>query len=103
MRTHQQAPGPTDARATTQAMEREPLQSLRRMTREYGDVVRLPLTVGTTYLVNHPDEVRAVLVEQAAHFGKDPHENAIFKRFVGESILTTEGEPWKRLRRLEQP
>ncbi len=100
---HRQAPGPTSARMTTQAMERNPLQFLLEMTRQYGDVVRLPLTFGTTYLINHPDGIRYVLQEHAANYGKDPHENNIFKRFVGESILTTEGEVWRRLRRLEQP
>ncbi len=101
--TRRLAPGPSDPRATTQAMERDPLRFLLEMTRQYGDVVHLPLTVGSTYLVNHPDGVHGVLYGQAGCFGKDPHENSIFKRFVGESILTTEGERWKRLRKLEQP
>ncbi len=103
LQPRRQAPGPTSTRATTQAMERDPLQFLLEMTRQYGDVVRLPLAFGTTYLLNHPDHVLSVLQEEAAIFGKEPHENAIFKRFVGESVLTTEGETWRRLRRLEQP
>ncbi|HEY7126774.1 MAG TPA: cytochrome P450 [Ktedonobacterales bacterium] len=98
-----QAPGPREKRATTKAMERDPLRFLMEMTQAYGDVVRLPLTYGTTYLINHPDGVRQVLQEHAQHYGRDPHENAIFRRFVGESILTTEGAAWKRLRKLEQP
>ncbi len=98
-----QAPGPTNARTTTQAMERDPLHFLLEMARQYGDVVRLPLTFGVTYLINHPDGIRQVLQEHAALYGKDPHENAIFKRFVGLSVLTTEGDAWQRIRHLEQP
>lgn len=101
--TRKQAPGPTNKRATTQAMEEDPLNFLLEMTRRYGDVARLPLTFGTTYLIHHPDGVRYVLQEHAANYGKEPHENAIFKRFVGLSVLTAEGDFWLRLRRLEQP
>ncbi len=97
------APGPTSTRATTAAMQRRPLPFLLEMTRRYGDVVRLPLRSGPLYLVNHPDGVRHVLQERAANYGKDPHENGIFIRFVGQSILTTEGDTWLRLRHLEQP
>jgi cytochrome P450 len=84
-------------------MQRSPLPFLLEMTRQYGDVVRLPLRSGPLYLINHPDGVRHVLQEHAANFGKDPHENGIFIRFVGQSILTTEGDTWLRLRHLEQP
>ena len=101
--TPKHAPGPTNRRLTTQAMEADPLSFLLEMTQRYGDVVRLPLTFGTTYLIHHPDGVRHVLQEHAANYGKEPHENAIFKRFVGLSILTAEGDFWLRLRRLEQP
>jgi cytochrome P450 len=73
------------------------------MTQRYGDVVRLPLVGGSLYVVNHPDGVRQVLQDHAANYGKDPRENAIFTRFVGRSILTTEGDAWRRLRHLEQP
>jgi cytochrome P450 len=97
------APGPTSVRATEAAMQRAPLSFLLEMTRQYGDVVRLPLRSGPLYLINHPDGIRQVLQEHAANFGKDPHENSIFIRFVGQSILTTEGATWLRLRRLEQP
>lgn len=99
----QHAPGPTSVRATTAAMKHTPLQFLLEMTHRYGDVVRLPLLSGSVYLINHPDGVRHVLQDRAANYGKAPHENGIFTRFVGQSILTTEGDAWLRLRRLEQP
>jgi cytochrome P450 len=97
------APGPSSRRATTAAMQHAPLKFLLEMTQRYGDVVRLPLVGGPLYLINHPDGVRWVLQDHATNYGKDPRENAIFTRFVGRSILTTEGDAWLRLRRLEQP
>ncbi len=97
------APGPASRRATAAAMQRMPLQFLLEITQRYGDVVRLPLPGGPVYLINHPDGVRQVLQENATNYGKDPHENGIFIRFVGQSILTTEGDAWLRLRHLEQP
>lgn len=97
------APGPSSTRATTAAMQRDPLSFLLEMTRRYGDVVRLPLVGGASYVINHPDGVRRVLQDHATNYGKDPRENSIFIRFVGHSILTTEGDAWRRLRHLEQP
>jgi cytochrome P450 len=96
-------PGPSSVRATTAAMQRAPLSFLLKMTQQYGDVVRLPVRGDPIYLINHPDGVRQVLQENAKNYGKDPHENGIFIRIVGQSILTTEGDVWLRLRRLEQP
>jgi cytochrome P450 len=96
------APGPAHARAATRAMTRDPLSFLTDAARDYGDVVRLPFLFGTTYLINHPDGVQQVLVDRAGNYGKEPHENNIFKRFVGISVLTAEGESWQRLRHLEQ-
>lgn len=96
--------GPTNRWSVTRALERDPLPFLLEMTSRYGDVVRLPqLPLGDMYLINHPDGIRQVLQDHAPNYRRDPHENRLFERFVGQSILSTDGELWMRLRRLEQP
>jgi cytochrome P450 len=55
------------------------------------------------YLVSHPDDVHDVLVRQAAHFHKSVVTKIVLGRFLGDGLLISDGEFWKRQRRLEQP
>ena len=46
-----------------------PLDYLERMWREHGDVVQFPIPRPPSYLVNDPEAVRRVLVDQAIDAG----------------------------------
>jgi cytochrome P450 len=75
---------------------------LVEVARKYGDVVRLRLTSGAGYLVNHPDHIKDVLVTHGRDFVKSRGlERA--KRLLGEGLLTSEGAFHMRQRRLVQP
>ncbi len=53
-------------------------------------------------LVNHPDLIEQVLVKNSRLFRK--HYAARFARLVlGNGLLTSEGEAWRRQRRLAAP
>jgi cytochrome P450 len=69
----------------------------------YGDIVRVRLAGSTAYLLNHPDLMEEVLVGQNRNFIKHTffwrHVRAIF----GDGLLTSEGDFWRRQRRLAQP
>ena len=71
--------------------------------REYGDVTRIRLAGWDAYLLNHPDLLDEVLRKQCEHFIKHRfafrHLTAIF----GAGLLTSEGEFWRRQRRLAAP
>jgi len=54
------------------------------------------------YLLNHPDYIRDVLVTHNRNFVKS-RGLQMAKRFLGESLLTSEGEFHRRQRRLAQP
>jgi cytochrome P450 len=83
---------------------RHPLQTLEEGWRRYGDVVRFPLLAGRPrYLLAHPDHVRRVLQERHENYPKPPTTNVRMRALVGESILTSQGDAWRRRRRLEQP
>lgn len=70
--------------------------------RKYGDVVFLRMGRTPLFLVNHPDWVREILVTKNRHFGKSRGlERA--KAFLGEGLLTSEGETHLRHRRMQQP
>src|SRR5262249_40252752 len=83
-------------------LRRRPLD-LMLETARYGDVayLRLPF-VGGAYLLNHPDHIGSVLVDNAKAFVKSA-DYAVLKQLLGEGLVTSEGELHKRQRRLIAP
>jgi len=84
------------------AMRRDPLGFFVRAAREYGDVVRCRILNGEVYFLVHPDHVRDVLVTRQHDFMKGRGIQWA-KTFLGEGLLTSEGEFHTRQRRLSQP
>ena len=80
---------------------RDPLGQLQKIAREYGDVVYLRLGRENVFLINDPDLIREVLVTHHQNFTKGRGLERI-KKFLGEGLLTSEGEPHLRQRRLMQ-
>ncbi len=97
-------PGPRGNLLTGNLSEYVPdqLGFLTRSAREYGDVVRLRFLNVPLYLLNHPDHVEYVLVKNNRNFIKDRAERSGL-RFLGQGLLTSEGDYWRRQRRLAQP
>ncbi len=81
---------------------RDPLGYLENLAR-YGDITRTRFGPVTILSVHHPDLVHEVLVSQAEKFHKTRGMKAIFKDSLGNGLLTSDGEFWKRQRRLVQP
>src|SRR5215203_2261754 len=81
---------------------KDPLGFLSSCAREYGDVVKLRFMGQTFYLLSHPDLIEYVLVENNRNFTKTRilRRN---RRLLGEGLLTSEGDFWRRQRRLAQP
>lgn len=78
----------------------DPLAFLRQ-TAQYGDIVPINL-LGPTFLLNHPDYARRVLVDNGDNYTKGPL-NRRLKPFLGEGLLTGNGSWWRYQRRLVQP
>src|SRR5262245_10918552 len=81
---------------------RDRLGFLERCAREYGDCVGLRLGPFKIMVVNHPDLVEDVLVTQNRRFIKH-FALRMAKPTLGNGLLTSEGEFWRRQRRLAQP
>jgi len=81
----------------------DPLALFRRLAREYGDIVRFPVLIGDRILLNHPDYIEQVLVIQQSKFHKSDLSKRATERLLGQGLLTSEGEFWRRQRRLAQP
>lgn len=84
------------------AFNRDPLAFLTRYAREYGDVVELHLLNRPTYLINRPDYIEDVLVTHNHNFIKSRGLRES-RSVLGTGLLTSEGEFWRRQRRLIQP
>jgi len=84
-------------------MERDPLGFISFCQRTYGDVVRLRFFVFRAYLVTHPEHVKLVLQERHQQYDKNTVDWKLLKPAVGDSVLTTDGDFWRRQRRLMQP
>jgi cytochrome P450 len=77
------------------------LAGLTLMHGEYGDFVRtrLPLQL---YFVADPACIDEILVKKADAFRKD-RTSRLLSRVIGNGLLVSEGESWRRQRRLLQP
>jgi len=81
--------------------------SLERMTAlfaQLGDIYRVfaPGRKSYTYVINHPDDVRRVLVSNHKNYTKGVGLDRV-KILLGNGIMTSEGELWRRQRYMMQP
>ncbi len=99
-------PGPvgfTNSLRNLRAFQANILEFLTRIAREYGDFAQFDFGPFRMYLVNHPDLIHQVLVEDAAKYYKTRLTKELLRPSLGEGLLINDGEPWKRQRRLIQP
>ncbi len=72
--------------------------------RDHGDIVRMRFLYLTVYFLYHPDHIESVLSTNAKNFIKSRSlRSPFFQRLVGKGLLTSDGELWRRQRRLAQP
>lgn len=84
------------------AFRRDRLGFLTECARTYGDVVAIRLGPRKMILVNHPDLVEEVLVTNNRHYIKH-FALRLTENTLGNGLLTSEGDFWRRQRRLAQP
>lgn len=84
------------------AFRRDTLAFLERAKREHGDVAFWQAGPVSFALLSHPDLIKDVLVTRQAKFIKSRGLQRA-KRFLGEGLLTVEGDVHRRQRRMSQP
>ena len=69
----------------------------------YGDMTAFRFGPYTAYMLNHPDVVHEVLVVHPEKFNKTDGLKETLAPVLGSGLFTSDGEFWKRQRKLIQP
>jgi len=93
-------PGPRISCLAYAALYRDPLGYLADAARKYGDIVHLAIARRHDFLLNHPDYIRAILLDQDS-LRRSVHRP--LQRILGKGLLTSRGKIHKRQRMLLQP
>jgi cytochrome P450 len=80
------------------------LAQLRTFFARYGDVYRVfaPGRGVYDYVINHPDDIKHVLLTNHRNYTKGTGMDRV-KILLGNGIMTSEGDFWRRQRRMMQP
>jgi cytochrome P450 len=104
-------PGPSGGffLGNAMAFRRDLLGHLTTGMHQYGDVVAYPIGPRgtpmriTLVVAHHPSDVHTVMAQTERAFTKDTIAFRVMAEMFGRGLLTSEGEEWKRQRRIVQP
>ena len=83
---------------------RDTLGFIERLQRDYGDVVRSRFLYLYAYFLYNPADIETLLTTNAKSYRKARSlRSPFFYRLVGNGLVTSEGDFWRRQRRLAQP
>src|SRR5712692_1314539 len=83
---------------------RDSLGFIERCARDHGDVVWMRFLYVPAIFLYHPNDIEYVLSTNSKNFIKSMSlRSNFFQRLVGNGLLTSQGEEWKRARRLSSP
>lgn len=85
--------------------QEEPLGAMMDMFHQYGDAIRFRAAFNFYgYLFFHPDHYKQILQDNNRNYTKMPHPSlALLRPVIGNGLLTSDGEFWRRQRRLAAP
>lgn len=81
---------------------RDPLAFILGKARDHGDVAPVHILGLDVFLVSDPRDIERVLVTEHRKVVKDRYTQDL-SRLLGQGLLTSDGDHWRRQRRLAQP
>lgn len=85
------------------SLAKDPLAFLQGMRHTHGDVVNVRIGPLRTTLIHDPDLVLDILVTRNRLWQKDFYLQTTLKPVLGNGLLASEGDFWRKQRRLAQP
>ncbi|MEM7584140.1 MAG: cytochrome P450 [Acidobacteriota bacterium] len=96
-------PAPSRIFGHLKQFKHDALNTLTRAHRDYGEVAAFRLGPMQAFLLAHPDHVQQVLQSHHRNYDKRLPSYSRMKVLLGEGLLTSEGEHWRKHRRIAQP
>ncbi len=84
-------------------LQENPLRVMERAVLEHGPVTRLPLPGADGYVLGSPMLAQHVLVTNVKNYVKQTRAYEMLRMVLGNGLVTSEGDFWKRQRRIAQP
>jgi cytochrome P450 len=85
-------------------LQRDVMGFATRANREFGHYVRIRFVPGfSVYLLTHPNAVEHVLQKNQRNYRKPGMLTGAMGLLVGNGLFTSEGDTWRRQRRMMQP
>jgi cytochrome P450 len=86
-------------------IQRDPAAFVSRRFATYGDLYFVRLRNAPLYVTRHPDHIRDVLLDKGTSFRKTETGNISrrLRRLLGNGLLLSNGELWRRQRRMINP
>lgn len=82
--------------------KKNPIEFFLNQSKSMGPLYKIKLLNKEYIVVNHPDAVRHVLVNSVKKYSRRK-SYAFLQELLGDGLLTSEGEGWRKQRRLTQP
>lgn len=104
-RVKKQPPGPTGFVASIDNLRRawsDPLTLLGEVTRDYGKVTMARFGPMKYVVVQDPAAIKHVLLDNVKNYVKSRNYKGL-KLILGNGLLTSEGDFWRKQRKLSQP
>lgn len=102
-RPTQELPTVGSAREQLRMMRSDRLGALDGINARGADIARFGMIFGDVVLVNTPELVHEVLVSKVRAFAKSPVLRGALYPLAGEGLFTSEGDLWKRQRKIMAP
>lgn len=107
MNTHQKnkIPGPKGLSLLRSNLKfkKDPLGVITEMTHEFGDIICFRFGPETLYIISHPDHMKHLFVDHHKNYGKQTRLWKKLNPFLGQGLLSREGEFWQKERKIIQP
>lgn len=82
--------------------KKDPLSFLNKNAQSSGPVFRFKILHKEYVVAHHPDAIRHILVNHAKNYSR-VKSYSFLQELLGQGLLTTEGDVWRKQRRLTQP